>query len=233
MLPTQPTIKDVGRAADVSQATVSYVLNNNKAAQRISKQTQKRVRAAAERLGYKFDPTGRALQRGYNNQVTLLIVTWNLAASPNTPIYSASAPPSLYYGASWNYNDSPTAYGAPNGKPDLQSYYQNSNAKVVGGVKDVEGWYAFLNYYFWMQQCVDSQIGLVLDALQGNPTFWANTVIILLSDHGDYGGSHWLKGKTGALYDEVINVPLYISMPTFSKTGNPRQSQAVPRSFVC
>src|ERR1017187_1179030 len=40
-------------------------------------------------------------------------------------------------------------------------------------------------------------------------------------------------GKTGALYDEVINVPLYISMPTFSKTGNPRQSQAVPRSFVC
>jgi hypothetical protein len=139
----------------------------------------------------------------------------------------------LYYGASWNYNDSPTAYGAPNGKPDLQSYYQNSNAKVVGGVKDVEGWYAFLNYYFWMQQCVDSQIGLVLDALQGNPTFWANTVIILLSDHGDYGGSHWLKGKTGALYDEVINVPLYISMPTFSKTGNPRQSQAVPRSFVC
>src|ERR1035438_10530186 len=81
MLPTQPTIKDVGRAADVSQATASYVLNNSKAAQRISKQTQTRVRAAAQRLGYKFDPTGRALQRGYNNQVTLLIVTWNLATS--------------------------------------------------------------------------------------------------------------------------------------------------------
>jgi LacI family repressor for deo operon, udp, cdd, tsx, nupC, and nupG len=81
MLPTQPTIKDVGRAADVSQATASYVLNNSKAAQRISKQTQTRVRAAAQRLGYKFDPTGRALQRGYNNQVALLIVTWNLATS--------------------------------------------------------------------------------------------------------------------------------------------------------
>ena len=72
---SRPTIKDVGRAADVSQATVSYVLNNSTAAQRITKQTQKRVRAAAERLGYKFDPAGRALQRGYNNQVTLLIVT--------------------------------------------------------------------------------------------------------------------------------------------------------------
>src|ERR1035438_2450828 len=84
MLPIRPTIKDVGRAADVSEATVSYVLNNSKAAQRISKQTQKRVRAAAERLGDKFDPAGRALQRGYNNQVTLLIVTWNLATSHAT-----------------------------------------------------------------------------------------------------------------------------------------------------
>ena len=55
---TRPTIKDVGRAAHVSQATASYVLNNSKAAQHISKQTQKRVRAAAERLGYKFDPAG-------------------------------------------------------------------------------------------------------------------------------------------------------------------------------
>ena len=152
-----------------------------------------------------------------------------IPASPNTPIYSASAAPENYYGASWNYNDSPTAYSA-NGKPDLQSYYQKSNANVVGGVSKVQGWYNFLNYYFWMQQCVDDQIGQVLNALQNSP-FWANTVIIFLSDHGDYGGSHWLKGKTGALYDEVINVPLYISMPTFSTP--PRQTQAVPRAFVC
>ena len=36
---------------------------------------------AVERLGYRFNPIGRALQRGYTNQVTLLIVTWNLATS--------------------------------------------------------------------------------------------------------------------------------------------------------
>jgi DNA-binding LacI/PurR family transcriptional regulator len=78
---SRPTIKDVARAAKVSQATVSYILNNSQAAQRISPETGQRVLAAAQRLGYKFNPIGRALQRGYTNQVTLLIVTWNLATS--------------------------------------------------------------------------------------------------------------------------------------------------------
>jgi len=77
----RPTIKDVARVANVSQSTVSYILNNNRAAERISDATKQRVWAAAEQLGYKINPIGRALQRGYTNQVTLLIVTWNLATS--------------------------------------------------------------------------------------------------------------------------------------------------------
>jgi DNA-binding LacI/PurR family transcriptional regulator len=77
----RPTIKDVARAADVSYSTVSYILNDSRAAARISQQTKERVWAAVERLGYQFNPIGRALQRGYTNQVTLLIVSWNLATS--------------------------------------------------------------------------------------------------------------------------------------------------------
>ena len=80
-LPTRPTIKDVARAANVSQATVSYVLNDSKAALRISEGTKRRVREAVDRLGYRFNPVGRALQRGQTSQVTLLIVSWNLAIS--------------------------------------------------------------------------------------------------------------------------------------------------------
>ncbi len=38
-----------------------------------------------------------------------------------------------------------------------------------------------------------------------------NTVVIFLSDHGDFGGSHSLHTKSGALYDEAINPPLYVS----------------------
>ncbi len=78
---TRSTLRDVAREAGVSLSTVSYVLNDNHHAARISAATKARVLAAARRLGYKFDPIGRALQRGYTNQVILLIVTWNLATS--------------------------------------------------------------------------------------------------------------------------------------------------------
>jgi LacI family transcriptional regulator len=78
---SRTTLKDVAREAQVSLSTVSYVLNNNQHAARITEPTKQRVRDAVHRLGYKFDPIGRALQRGYTNQVILLIVTWDLATS--------------------------------------------------------------------------------------------------------------------------------------------------------
>jgi LacI family transcriptional regulator, repressor for deo operon, udp, cdd, tsx, nupC, and nupG len=80
-LTLRPTIKDVAREANVSHSTVSYILNNTPHADRISEQTKQRVFEAVKRLGYKSNPIGRDLQRGYTNQVTLLIVSWNLACS--------------------------------------------------------------------------------------------------------------------------------------------------------
>jgi DNA-binding LacI/PurR family transcriptional regulator len=71
----------VARLAKVSYATVSYILNNNKHATRISGKTRDAILKAASRLRYRPDPMGRALQRGYTNQVTLLITTWELAIS--------------------------------------------------------------------------------------------------------------------------------------------------------
>jgi len=80
-LAARPTIKDVARVANVSQSTVSYILNKARASQRISEETKQRVWSVAEQLGYRLNPIGRALQRGYTSEVTLLIVTWNLATS--------------------------------------------------------------------------------------------------------------------------------------------------------
>jgi LacI family transcriptional regulator len=75
------TLKDVAREANVSLSTVSYVLNNNAHAARITDATKQRIHEAVQRLGYRSNPIGRALQRGYTNQVILLIVTWDLANS--------------------------------------------------------------------------------------------------------------------------------------------------------
>jgi hypothetical protein len=47
-----------------------------------------------------------------------------------------------------------------------------------------------------------------------NTTFWDNTVIVFTADHGDFGGSHGIHSKGGALYEEVMNVPLYVSYPS-------------------
>lgn len=191
-------------------------------------------------------------------------------------LYSGSQPPdSLWPGAPSNlsgYNVmwQPTAsdipknnYGSanPTSKPTLQYQFLTDTTNVAGqivdrpaGVYDPTGWYTFLNYYFWMQACLDYQIGVVLFS-PGDPSsglqpglqyaqagqFWNNTVIIFTSDHGEYGGSHGLHAKGGALYDEAINIPLYVSFPNGTLSGrqasHPPSSNfptgGIPISFTC
>lgn len=66
------TARDVAREAGVSQATVSYVLADNRR-QAISEPTRERVREAAARLGYTPSAAARALRRGASDSVLVLI----------------------------------------------------------------------------------------------------------------------------------------------------------------
>ncbi|MCV2394220.1 LacI family transcriptional regulator [Actinotalea sp. M2MS4P-6] len=66
------TAKDVARAAGVSAATVSYVINDHPG-QKITDATRKRVLEAAEQLGYQPSEAARALRRGTSQTVLLLI----------------------------------------------------------------------------------------------------------------------------------------------------------------
>jgi DNA-binding LacI/PurR family transcriptional regulator len=67
---TPPTSGDVARAAGVSRATVSYVLNNTKGG-RVSEATRERVREAARQLGYVPHGVARALRAGRSGIVLL------------------------------------------------------------------------------------------------------------------------------------------------------------------
>lgn len=69
----RPTIEDVGRAAGVSQATVSYVLSGSRHAERITAGTTRRIVEAAQRIGYIRNATGTALKRGYTNSIVILL----------------------------------------------------------------------------------------------------------------------------------------------------------------
>ncbi|MEU6276045.1 LacI family DNA-binding transcriptional regulator [Streptomyces populi] len=65
-----PTSADVARLAGVSRATVSYVLNNTSAV-RISEPTRRRVREAAEELGYVPHAAARSLRAGHSRMVLM------------------------------------------------------------------------------------------------------------------------------------------------------------------
>ena len=71
---------------------------------------------------------------------------------------------------------------------------------------------------------MDQQVGLVLKALASS-AFASNTIIVFLSDHGEYAGSHGLRNKGYAVYDEAIRVPFYVQFPG--------QSGSIPMNQMC
>ncbi|HEX8714344.1 MAG TPA: sulfatase-like hydrolase/transferase [Solirubrobacteraceae bacterium] len=100
-------------------------------------------------------------------------------------------------------------------KPRLQRSLQETAAASFGSVpfegpEVLSRWSEFLNLYAKLQRAVDVHVGAVLDALASRPDVAANTVILFTSDHGEYGGSHGLRGKGAGAYEEAIHVPLLV-----------------------
>lgn len=113
------------------------------------------------------------------------------------------------------------------GKPRLQLDYVDFIAPLLAGALPFSGpdvdeqWARGLDVYLWLQQQVDHQIGRVLDTLAARPDVDRDTVVVFTSDHGEYGGSHGMRGKGAAVYDEAIRVPLYIRDPAGALTPSP------------
>jgi hypothetical protein len=128
---------------------------------------------------------------------------------PANYLYSALPRP-------WNY-ESPQQLAAK--KVDLQVQLLKIKNATLGPVSN---WVNFLNWYYWLQHFVDAQAKVVLDALKNSP-FGNNTVVIFTSDHGEYGGSHGLRGKGGGAYDESMRVPLYVRFPGMSSSAERSQ----------
>jgi arylsulfatase A-like enzyme len=100
-------------------------------------------------------------------------------------------------------------------KPLLQRSLQETAAASFGpvpfeGPEVVALWTDFLNLYAKLQREVDRHVGQVLDTLESRPDVAANTVVVFTSDHGEYGGSHGLRGKGAGAYEEAIRVPLLV-----------------------
>ena len=57
-------------------------------------------------------------------------------------------------------------------------------------------------------------------------------MILFTSDHGEYGGSHGLRGKGAAAYEEAIRVPLIVKDPRGVLTSAPEQTRTQLSSSV-
>jgi arylsulfatase A-like enzyme len=100
-------------------------------------------------------------------------------------------------------------------KPRLQRSLQDTAARSFGaapfeGAEALQAWTGLMDTYLMLQSYVDAQVGTVLSALAAQPAVQANTVVLFTSDHGEYGGSHGMRGKGASAYEEAIRVPLYV-----------------------
>ncbi len=123
------------------------------------------------------------------------------------------------------------------GKPRLQLSLQETAAASFGpvpytGPEVQQAWQGMLDLYIKLQLEVDEHVGRVLDALESRPQVAQNTIVIVTSDHGEYGGSHGLRGKGAGAYEEAIRVPLLVSDPRGKLTSAPERERTQLTSSV-
>lgn len=80
-----------------------------------------------------------------------------------------------------------------------------------------EEWRMYRYTYYRLVEKIDKEIGKIIDAIDKN-NLWENTVVIFSSDHGDGMGAHHWNQKS-ALYEEVINIPLIVTLPQKKNAG--------------
>jgi arylsulfatase A-like enzyme len=139
------------------------------------------------------------------------------------PPPSNSQTPPLFYPSQtvpspWNFEN---LSGVPN-KPSMQYSFLTGLNESFGTISGNNAWNLYLNQYLWLQYLVDTEVGVVLSALSAS-AFSNNTIVIFLSDHGEYGGSHGLRTKGYAAYDESIRAPFYVQFP--GQTGSIAMNQ--------
>ena len=75
-------------------------------------------------------------------------------------------------------------------------------------------WKEYANFYAYLTQIADFNVGIILQALKDSGQD-KETLVVFLSDHGEMGGSHGMTQKWYQSYEETIHVPLIFSNPRF------------------
>ena len=86
-----PTIKDIAKAADVSIATVSIVLNGKGKERKISGETQKRILEIAHKMNYVPNQSAKKLRVTGGDSYSRLLLGYGLPYQLSGPYYTRLA----------------------------------------------------------------------------------------------------------------------------------------------
>lgn len=145
---------------------------------------------------------------------------WYSIADPHTPLQTASP-----YAEMYTPDDIPLPpqdedeIGA---KPPAQQldYKVFAADKVTSDIMR-----RAIAIYYGMNTYIDDQVGRFLARLD-DLGLAQNTIVIYMSDHGDYMGEHGMIRKSKALYDCLCRIPLFVRWPGKIRPG-------VHDDFVC
>jgi arylsulfatase A-like enzyme len=144
----------------------------------------------------------------------------NLPENFETPVDSFNqGKPSVQRQAMWTYGQ---LYGGMPYFPEGTEAPQELTdvfPKLIGAEFPTI-WHHYLDLYAHLIEMVDVQIGRVLNALASSAAA-KNTIIVFTADHGEFLGSHGMRGKGVGLYDEGIRVPFYVYDPTGALGAEP------------
>src|SRR4029079_15155463 len=104
-----PTMRDIAKAAAVSQSTVSRVLNGVPTAVPIAAETRERVIQASRRLGYRPNPLARGLRGAATNLIGAVVRDFSV------PFYAGAIEALVVESIAHGYN---VVLGHVHGKPE-------------------------------------------------------------------------------------------------------------------
>jgi len=146
---------------------------------------------------------------------------WYSIPDPHTPLQTASPYAEMY---------PPDAIPLPpqlEGEIETKPLAQQIDYRALAGDTVTEAiMRRAIAMYYGMNTYIDDQVGRFLGRLS-ELGLREDTIVIYLSDHGDYVGEHGMIRKSKALYDCLCHVPLIVSWPA---SITPAVSQD---AFVC
>ncbi|MDH3704788.1 MAG: sulfatase-like hydrolase/transferase [Acidimicrobiia bacterium] len=114
-------------------------------------------------------------------------------------------------------------------KPEVQRAWRQvrNTEHMVGSMDlaDTDSWLRQLDYYAYLHEPLDQNLGRILDTLDEVGAY-DDTLVLYTSDHGDACGSHGLRAKLPCVYEEVMGVPLMAKLPGRRHAGEHTQALA-------